>query len=609
MRQERGPNGSTRSSALWGKPSKGETRSSALWGKGGRGFALALVAAVVMVAPVAATAGSGSSGTSGSSSSQSSIKAYLSPGLLGAAQLKPKATFDVIVQGTRGESPAQVATDVAAARKANPGKGLGLRKQHVSIGGVSAQLTGRQILTLARRPDVAAITADVPVVLTGSFSNKQRWPYVSGVAQSWNASTAPNAPAIAVVDSGVDASRADFGGRVIKQVTMTSLTPNAPGDGRGHGTFVAGIAAGSGSGYAGASPYSKIVSIDVMDDNGMAMTRDVVAAADWILQNKGTYNIRVANFSLHSSAWASVLFDPLDKAVEKLWFSGVVVVAASGNYGVDGQPSGVPYAPGNDPFVITVGADDIDGSVSTNDDYAAPWSAYGYTLDGFAKPDVAAPGRYIVGPVSATATLTLERPTSVVAPGYMQLSGTSFAAPIVAGTAAQILGKNPSWTPDQVKGALMVSAKPVPGAAPLSVGVGVIDVQKGMAVTNPPNPNLALNKFVVSASGGSGKVFDAASWANTAMGDASWANASWASASWSSASWSSASWASASWASASWASASWASDSAATASWADASWASASWADNAEGDASDTGEFLSAEELAALGLAGDSLLP
>ncbi|HEX2045238.1 MAG TPA: S8 family serine peptidase, partial [Gaiellaceae bacterium] len=284
-------------------------------------------------------------------------------------------------------------------------------------------------------------------------------------------------------------------------------------------------------------------------------------------------------------------------------------VAASGNYGVDGKPSGIPYAPGNDPFIITVGADDVDGSVSTNDDYAAPWSAYGYTLDGFAKPDVAAPGRFMVGPVSTTATLTTERPTNVVAPGYMQLSGTSFAAPIVAGAAAQILAKNPSWTPDQVKGALMLAAKPVAGAAPLSVGVGVVDVQKALAVTNPPNPNLALNKFVVSASGGSGKVFDAASWANTAQNDASWANASWASASWSSASWSSASWASASWASASWASASWASDSAATAAWADASWASASWADNAEGDASATGEFLSAEELAALGLSGGSILP
>jgi serine protease AprX len=596
MRQEPRSNGSIRSSALWGKP-KGEIRSSALWGKGGRGLVTAVIAATVLMTPVAATAGKGSS-----SSSANSVKAYLSSGLLRAAQANPNTTFDVIVQGTRGKSSSSVAADVSTAKKQNPGRGVGLRKKFISIGGVAAQLTGRQIVSLAKRPSVASITSDAPVVLSGSFSNKQRWPYVVGVSQSWNAASAPNAPAIAVVDSGVDAARADFGGRVVKQVNLTSLVPNSPGDGRGHGTFVAGIAAGSGTNYAGTSPYSKIVSIDVMDDNGMAMTRDVIAAADWILQNKGTYNIRVANFSLHNSTWSSVMFDPLDRAVEKLWFSGVVVVAAAGNYGVAGQPSGLPYAPGNDPFVITVGADDIDGSVSTNDDFAAPWSAYGYTLDGFAKPDVAAPGRYMVGPVSTSATLTLERASNVVAPGYMQLSGTSFAAPVVAGAAAQILAAHPNWTPDQVKGALMLTAKPTPDAAPLTLGVGVIDLQKAMAVTNPPNPNAALNTFLVSESGGSGKVFDSASWANTAQANASWASASWASASWASASWSSASWASASWASASWASASWASDSAATASWADASWASVSYADNAEGDASATGEFLTLEEQAALGI-------
>src|SRR5262245_23185655 len=81
------------------------------------------------------------------------------------------------------------------------------------------------------------------------------------------------------------------------------------------------------------------------------MTRDVIAAADWILANKDTYAIRVANFSLHTSQANSFMYDPLDKAVERLWFAGVVVVAAAGNYGVEGTPSGVPFAPGNDPFV------------------------------------------------------------------------------------------------------------------------------------------------------------------------------------------------------------------------------------------------------------------
>jgi serine protease AprX len=412
----------------------------------------------------------------------------------------------------------------------------------------------------------------------------------------------PKPPAIAIVDSGIDAARADFGGRVIKQVTMTSLPGNSPGDGRGHGTFVAGIAAGSASGYTGAAPSAPLVSLDVMDDQGMAVTSDVIAAADWIYQNRAAYNIRVANFSLHSTAPASVFWDPLDRAVEKLWLSGVVVVAAAGNYGVNGQPSGVLYAPGNDPFIITVGADDVSGSVSTNDDSAAPWSSYGYTIDGFAKPDLAAPGRYMVGPVPAGSTLALERPGSIVAPGYMQLSGTSFAAPVVAGAAAYLLALHPDWTPDQVKGALMLTAKPTPNAAPMSEGVGEADVARAAVVTAPPNANLALDAFVgPDPAGGPTPVFDAASWGSAAQANASWGTASWGSASWGSASWGSASWGTTFWSAASWGTASWGTASWGTSAWGSASSGTASWgssavADNAEGEAGPTPVLDPAQE-------------
>ncbi len=521
--------------------------------------------------------------------------AFVPASLLAQAQNDPSAIFSVIVQGSgpgNGDgNPAAAA--IRAETASDHGTAIGLKRQLATISGASAELTGKQLVKLAGMPGITAITPDALVQPTGGLSSKQQWPFASGVVKGWPVVTngkLPQPPTIAVVDSGVDASRGDFDGRVIKQVTLTALPGNSPGDGRGHGTFVAGIAAGSATGYTGAAPSAKIVSLDVMDDQGMAMTSDVIAAADWIYQNKLAYNIRVANFSLHSTAPASVFWDPLDRAVEKLWLSGIVVVSASGNYGVDGQPSGVPYAPGNDPFIITVGANDIDGSVASRDDVAAPWSAYGYTIDGFAKPELVAPGRFMVGPVPTGSTLVQERPSAVDAPGYMQLSGTSFAAPVVSGAAAYLLALHPNWSPDQVKGALMLTAKSLPTASPLSVGVGEIDAARAGDVVAPPNPNAALNQFLIpDPTGSSTPVFDAASWGSAASSDASWGSASWGSASWGSASWGSASWGSTFWSAASWGSASWGSASWGAASWGAASWGAASWgatavADNAEGE-------------------------
>ena len=580
-----------RGSALWGSGKRGTgSRGNALWGSGKRRTALLTTLAFVLVIPF---------GASALPNPTSSAQAFVAPGLLSGASARPADSFAVIVQGKGGNQAAKAVADV-----------MGVQLKEVrtltSIDGVAVELTGSQILALAADKHVTAITADARVRLSASSSN-EKWPHVTGVSKYWSNGVNPAAPAatIAIVDSGIDASRADFGGRVVANVNLCSLSGNSPGDGRGHGTFVAGIAAGDFPGRGGAAPSAKLVSLDVMDDQGMARTSDVIKAADWILAHKSIYGIRVANFSLHSSVANSFMYDPLDKAVERLWFNGVVVVVASGNYGKPDGPSGVPFAPGNDPFVITVGASDTGKSVSTNDDVAAPWSAYGYTLDGFAKPDVSAPGRYMVGPVPVTSTLYTERADHVVAPGYLELSGTSFSAPIVSGIAALILGRHPEYTPDQVKGAIMVGTKPMPAAAGLSEGVGEVNAARSIDLqTAPPNPNLALNAFVATDPISGQPVFDAASWASKAKSDASWASASWNSASWAAASWSSASWASASWSDASWASASWASTAAAAASWADLSLASASWADNAgdEAPALDAGA-IDPIELAAI-LAG-----
>jgi serine protease AprX len=504
-------------------------------------------------------------------------QAFVPTTLLQAAQNAPGATFNVIVQGKRGRSTADVGDQVRAEVAADGGQAQGIRRRFASISGVAAELTGAEIVKLAALPDILAITEDAPVRLEDSqsiYTSNQLWPYASGVAKFWQPASVGGlqAPAIAIVDSGVDPSAGDFGSRVVQAVTLTQRPDNSLGDGRGHGTFVASIAAGQADGYAGAAPNAPIVSIDVMDDQGVALTSDVVAAADWIYEHKGEAGIRVANFSLNGTVPSSFQFDPVDKAVEKLWLSGVVVVAAAGNYALDGQSSGIRFSPANDPFVITVGATDMVGTRSSVDDVTAPWSAYGFTLDGFAKPDIGAPGRYMVGAVPAASTLALESPDRIVAPGYMQLSGTSFAAPVVAGAAAYLLAVHPSWTPDQVKGALMSTAAAMPAAQPGSSGAGAIDAAHAVDLADPPNADGALAQFLVpDPGGGSTPVFDTATWAQVAAANPDWATAYWGSAYWGSAYWGSAYWGSAA-------------DS-------DAYWGSSSVANNAAGDTLDTGGY------------------
>src|SRR5919204_4778886 len=237
--------------------------------------------------------------------------------------------------------------------------------------------TLRAVVTATSADGSADAAADptptVKPLLHGGVWSSQLWPTAIGLPQLWGEVAGTPAPTIAVVDSGIAPDTPDVAGRIVDSVVLTQSTNNSPGDGRGHGTLVASLAAGNADGRAGAAPSAKLVSVDVLDDQGMAQTSDVIAAADWIYRHRADDGIRVANISLTGSAGASFQFDPLDRALERLWLSGVVVVAAAGNYAVNGQPSGVPFAPGNDPLVITVGADDTVGTASSADDVATPW--------------------------------------------------------------------------------------------------------------------------------------------------------------------------------------------------------------------------------------------
>src|SRR5919199_5674380 len=192
MRTDPSFHGESRSSALWGR--RGESRSSALWGRGGRGAVTLLALALVFVIPVAGSASSGSSGKD---------SAVVPASLLAQAAANPTKNFDVIVQGVRGKSSADVAKDVGEA-KGN------VKKAFSSISGVSASLTGGQILGLSHNSHVLAITPDA-AVKAAAYENAEMWRDSADVSPLYGG---PSAPAIAIVDSGVDSSKADFGSRL-----------------------------------------------------------------------------------------------------------------------------------------------------------------------------------------------------------------------------------------------------------------------------------------------------------------------------------------------------------------------------------------------------------
>jgi serine protease AprX len=567
--------GSTRQSALWGNGGRGE-RASALWG-GGRDGRRARLFAVMAVA----VAGLAALGGTARPAKAAGPVAKIPTTLYNAAVANPTALFNVIAQGSKGVTSTTVGSEISAAQKAYPNSNAkGLKRKFATIPAGSAQLTGAQIVALAGDSKISVITTDAPTAKT-SYSNGQTWPSSAKLTAYWNkAGTGTKGPTIAFLDSGIDASHSAFGGRVLTQQNFYSGTnPNSAGDGLGHGTMTASIAAGDDDGYAGGVPNVNIVELDVLDDQGSGSTSDMIAALDWIQANKATYNIKVVNISVMGSESSSFMYDPLDKAVEKLWLNGVVVVVAAGNYADNGAQSGVLYAPANDPFVITVGATDVNSSGNTGDDFAAPWSAWGYTNDGFMKPEIAAPGRYMNGAVpTAGSTMESLHPERDVAPGYMWMSGTSFAAPVVAAAADYVLAMHPTWTPDQVKGALMVSAAEPSGyTGGGAMGVGEVAADPAAKLTSPPNPNVNLNGFVSTDATTGLLAFDNNGWYSAASANPAWNTMSWASQSWASAAWSTQSWASQSWASQSWASQSWASQSWASLSWASQSWANLSW--------------------------------
>ena len=205
--------------------------------------------------------------------------------------------------------------------------------------------------------------------------------------------------------------------------TPTTNSNGAQYDLYGHGTHVAGIIGGNGSlsggQYAGVAPGVNLIDLRALDANGAGTDSTVIAAIQQAIALQNTYNIRVINLSLGRGIPVSYTQDPLCQAVEAAWNSGIVVVVAAGNYGrlsVNGSNGyGTVTAPGNDPFVLTVGATKSNGSTYSSAETIASYSSKGpTTYDHVVKPDIMAPGNGIVSLAAPGATLEGSYPGDVI---------------------------------------------------------------------------------------------------------------------------------------------------------------------------------------------------
>jgi serine protease AprX len=314
-------------------------------------------------------------------------------------------------------------------------------------------------------------------IIEDSSSNK-RVPFEIGKSsimafKLWELGYTGKGVGICFIDSGLYPHK-DFENRIIKFVDMHESKVNMV-DPLGHGTIVAGIAAGSGAAsdgrFKGVAPGADIIACKVN------CVDEVAKAIYWAIENKDNYHINILNISIGRFPLKSYKNDELCQAVEKAWDAGIVVVAAAGNEGKSGD--GSINSPGIDPKIITVGYFDDNATLKTDDDMLTPNSSKGPTKpDKLMKPDLIAPGVEIYGPLSPGSDFDVSNHPHI-GNEYFAHDGSSMSTPMVTGIIALLLEANPKLTPDQLKDALKKGANNyIPNATPKELGAGVVNAMK-----------------------------------------------------------------------------------------------------------------------------------
>jgi bacillopeptidase F len=328
-----------------------------------------------------------------------------------------------------------------------------------------------QVRLLAADPAVAVVDLDPAVAIqSGPKRLAQAGPLnrgleAIGARQAWRATGVTGASVrVGSIDTGVDARHPALAGRIAGWRDVIAGRA-APYDDNGHGTHTAGVIAGGGPGApVGVAPGAKLLVAKAIRGDGRGMGSDVLAAAQWLTDPDG--NPATADFpSVVNSSWGQSA-DPNDvwfRPMLARWRSlGIVAVFAAGNSGPRpgsvGSPSGYPEA-------LAVGAVDGERQVAAFSSRGpVDWQnrdGTGPAAGPIAKPDLVAPGVDVVSSMDG---------------GYAPLTGTSMAAPHVAGVAALVRSANPALTAPQVEQILRTTAADVgPPGPDAASGAGLVD--------------------------------------------------------------------------------------------------------------------------------------
>ena len=394
-----------------------------------------------------------------------------------------------------------------------------------------------------------------------------------------------NVPGAPTVISGADLS-IDTGNNNLKFL-----------DGFGHGTHMAGIIGGKDTNvsdptkargaFVGIAPNSRLVNVKVGAMDGSVHVSQIVAAIDWVVQNRQSngMNIRVVNLSYGAPATPDWRLDPLAWAAEVAWRKGIVVIAAAGNEGAGHELASPAYSPA----VIAVGATEVETIRGGRGDYGvAPFTSTGIRR----RPDLYVPGSHIVSLRVKGSFIDTFLARANINDQLTRGTGTSQATAVTSGLAALLLEAFPAATPDQIKGLLTGAVDQEHGRHDISgietsvdLGDALKSGRRALPVVPVTDPFAACGPQWCRGAGDASPAlvawakaaWDGLSWSGNQWTGSQWTGSQWTGSQWTGNQWTGSQWTGSQWTGSQWTGSQWTADQWAGSQWSGSQWSGSQW--------------------------------